>query len=87
MTYRIQFTPAAARALRRLPRATLGRIRRAVDDLCTEPRPPGVKKLKGMDSLLRIRVGDYRILYEIRDEVLMVVIVRIATRQQVYKRR
>lgn len=87
MSYRVQFTPSAARALRRLPRSVQTRIRDAIDGLGAEPRPHGTRKLWGVSDFYRIRVGDYRVIYEIRDEILVVVVVRIATRQQVYKRR
>ncbi|WP_339378678.1 type II toxin-antitoxin system RelE family toxin [Calothrix sp. NIES-2100] len=56
-----------------------------IDDLAIEPRPHGVKKLKGEYNAYRIRVGDYRIIYEIFDDFLLVSVVEIAHRSEVYK--
>lgn len=56
-----------------------------IDELATSPRPNGVKKLKGKENTYRIRVGDYRILYEIFDDVLLVTVVKIGHRSKVYK--
>jgi mRNA interferase RelE/StbE len=61
------------------------RIRARVDALATNPRPAGAKKLKSRDELWRIRVGDYRIVYEIRDRVLLVLVLRVAHRREVYR--
>ena len=74
----------AERALRRLPRDLLQRIRRAIDELETNPRPAGYKKLVGSD-FYRVRVGDWRIVYVIEDDRLIVLIVTVAPRGTVYK--
>jgi mRNA interferase RelE/StbE len=87
MRYEIQLTPVAVRELRRLSNPLQKRLGGAIERLRSEPRPSGVKKLQGEDGLYRVRVGEYRIVYEIRDALLIVVVVRIGSRQQVYKRR
>ena len=66
MSYRVDVSPAAARALRRLPADHRERILRAIAALSDEPRPDGVKKLRGV-SHWRIRVGEYRVIYSISD--------------------
>ncbi len=61
------------------------RIAAAIDRLAVDPRPSGVRKLTGADNLWRIRVGDYRIVYEIEDDRLVVLIVRIGHRRDIYR--
>lgn len=85
MAYAIQFTPAAARQLEKLATPIRRRISAAIDGLVDQPRPHGVTKLAGSDDLYRIRVGDYRIVYQIHDRQLVVVIVTIGHRSDVYR--
>ena len=84
MAYTIEFRPRAVRDLKGLPQDVQRRLLARIEDLAEEPRPPGVKKLAGADDLYRIRVGDYRVLYQIQDEKLLVVIVRIGHRSDIY---
>ena len=85
-TYRIEFTPAADRDFRGLPQDVQRRLRPKIDVLAGHPRPRGVETLVGEKDLQhRIRVGNYRIVYQIRDEVLVVVLVRIRHRRDVYR--
>ena len=84
MTYRIELRPAAVRALRTVHPRDRRRIQGAVRLLAEDPRPPGARKLHGRDGY-RVRVGDYRILYTIRDEVLLVVVVTLGHRSDVYR--
>jgi mRNA interferase RelE/StbE len=81
--YRIELRPAAARALRKLDPQVRERIRGAIALLAQHPRPPGARALQGRPGL-RVRVGDYRILYTVQDDVLLVVVVRIGHRSHVY---
>ena len=85
MTYRVEFTTAAARQVRKLPPAVRDRILDAIEDLEDGPRPYGVKKLKGEETAWRIRVGDYRVLYDVIDSQLLVTVIRAAHRREVYK--
>ncbi|HUY27183.1 MAG TPA: type II toxin-antitoxin system RelE/ParE family toxin [Candidatus Binataceae bacterium] len=86
MAYRVDLSPGARRELRGLDSGTRDRILRALVKLETEPRPPGAKKLKGPgDELWRVRVGDYRVVYEVRDRILVVLVVRVAHRREVYR--
>jgi mRNA interferase RelE/StbE len=83
--YRIELRPAAVRALARIPKKDRDRIRGAIALLAHEPRPPGARALKGRPGL-RVRVGNYRILYSVADDVLLVVIVTVGHRRDVYFR-
>jgi mRNA interferase RelE/StbE len=87
LTYAPEFRPAALRELRKLDALVARRIRAAVEALRTVPRPHGVKPLAGRPGLLRIRVGDYRIIYEVRDSELIVVIIAVGHRRNVYSSR
>ena len=84
--YALQFRPAALRQLRKVPKDALRRIRMATEDLRDEPRSEGAAKLAGTHDLWRIRVGDYRVVYTIADDVLVVTVVRVGHRREVYRR-
>lgn len=88
ITYTVQLKPAAERDLKKIKdQVVLRRIVRAIDGLAINPRPPNVTALQGDSSILRIRVGDYRILYTIEDAALLVLVVRIGHRREVYRGR
>ena len=87
MAYRVELTSKARRELAALPRDAQERIDARILALSEEPRPPGSKKLEGEDDLYRIRVGDYRIVYRVDDKVLVVLVVRIGHRREVYRTR
>ena len=70
--------------MRALPREVLVRVDRAILALADAPRPSGSKKLKGSESTYRIRMGDYRVLYEIEDQALLVLVIRIRDRKDAY---
>ena len=84
--YRIEFTPAAVRQLGSLPVKVQHRVSTKIEALATDPRPAGCRKLKGADDIYRVRVGDYRMLYQVRDDVLLVLVVSVRKRGEVYKR-
>jgi mRNA interferase RelE/StbE len=84
--YELRFRPAALRQLRKLDSQIARRIKSTTETLRTEPRPPGVRALTGQRGWLRIRVGDYRIVYEVRDSELVVLVIQIGHRSQVYDR-
>ena len=87
MTYRVAILPAAQRDLAGLPRRDRKRIDERILSLATNPRPPGVKALQGQSGFLRLRVGDYRVIYQVRDEVLLVLVVKVGHRSKVYRKR
>lgn len=81
--YRIEVRPAAARALRKLDPGVRPRIQGAIALLAEDPRPPASRPLRGRPGY-RVRVGDYRILYTVADDVLVVVVVTLGHRRDVY---
>ena len=85
MTYRIAFKPSAEKAYLRLEFITRRRIAKKLDALVENPRAVGVEKLEGDDNLWRVRVGDHRIVYEIHDDRVMVLVVRIGHRREIYR--
>ena len=87
MTYRVEVAPAALRRLRKLDRPAQVRVRAAIDLLAADPRPPGARPLVGGDGEWRVRTGDYRIVYEIDDGVLQVLVLTLGHRREVYARR
>lgn len=87
MTYRIEVTAAAARQLRKLDRAALRRAQAAIELLADNPRPNGAKKLVGGDGEWRVRTGAFRIVYEIVDNKLLVLVVAVGHRRDIYERR
>lgn len=84
MSYRIVVRPAALRALRKIHPDDRKRIQGAIALLAQEPRPPGATNLRGRDGI-RVRVGDYRIIYTVQDEVLLVVVVSLGHRKEIYR--
>ncbi len=82
--YRIELRPAAVRALRKLDPQVRRRVQGAIALLAQDPRPPGARALKGRPGL-RVRVGDYRVIYTVEDDVLLVVVVRLGHRRDVYE--
>jgi mRNA interferase RelE/StbE len=84
MPYAVTFRSSAAKELRKLPVPMRNQISELIDFLATDPRPHGVKKMVGVDAW-RIRVGDYRVIYSIVDEQLVVEIIKIGNRREVYR--
>jgi mRNA interferase RelE/StbE len=83
--YEIEFAPSAARQYKKLRGDIRERVETKVDSLAANPRPHGYEKLEGGDGHFRVRVGDFRIVYEIHDKKLVVLVVRIADRKDVYR--
>ena len=87
MAYRIEVKESAGKALAKLPKADQQRIQTKIDALAENPRPPGVKKLEGEEGQYRIRSGDYRVVYNIQDQVLLVSVDKIGHRSDVCRKR
>ena len=83
--YRVVFRKSVARDLRRIPNRDLRRILATIGSLSKEPRPSGVDKLSGQERY-RVRQGIYRIIYEINDDEVVVVVVKVGHRKDVYRR-
>ena len=84
MTYRVELRPAAIRALRKVDPQHRGRIQGAIALLAQDPRPPSARALQGRPGL-RVRVGDYRIIYTVEDDILLIVVVTVGHRREVYR--
>jgi mRNA interferase RelE/StbE len=78
----VEVAPAARRQVKKLRRGVQERIVKAIESLGQDPRPKGVKKLSATKDLYRMREGDYRIIYEIRDEALLVLVVKVGHRRE-----
>ena len=83
MTYRVSLKKRAIKALEHINEPYYSNIKEAIYELADEPRPQGYKKLKGRDAF-RIRVADYRIIYEIFDEELIVDVIDLGHRKDIY---
>ena len=84
MRYRVILPKSVQKELDRLPDEIANRILARLSLLETNPRPADVKKLKGRDAW-RIRIGDYRVIYEIHDRILQIIVVTIGHRREVYR--
>jgi mRNA interferase RelE/StbE len=82
--YRVEVLPSAAKELAKLDRPTQQRVAAAIDRLVEAPRD-GAVKLRGSGDIWRVRVGDYRILYQVEDAALLVLIIRVAYRREAYR--
>lgn len=82
--YTVLILPSAQKQLGKLPGAVATRIEDKMMELEHDPRPAGCKKLKGRDAW-RIRIGDYRVIYEINDGILVVTVITIGHRREVYE--
>jgi mRNA interferase RelE/StbE len=83
--YEVQLVASARRELLKLPARIQVRVADAIRALARDPRPAGCKKLAGDADYFRIRVGDYRILYEVRDREVLVLVIKIGHRREVYR--
>lgn len=87
MAYTVSIVPSAVKALSKLPHPGRERISRKIDLLADDPLPPGAVKLAGVEGdFYRVRTGDYRVLYRVRDDVLMILVVGIGHRKEIYRR-
>ncbi len=85
MPYRVTLKRVADRDLDRLTRETASQVAQTLRALAIDPRPPGTVKLRGSRNHYRLRVGDYRILYEVDDAARTVTIARVRHRREVYR--
>lgn len=86
MAYTVELKPAAVRDLKAIPERERKRIKTRIDALAENPPPHGAKALQGGEGYLRLRVGDYRIIYTVLDRLLLVVVIRVGNRRDVYRR-
>jgi mRNA interferase RelE/StbE len=87
VTYSVEFAPSTAKALTRIDQQFQLRIVGVIELVAVEPRPPAAKMLRGGEhGRWRVRVGDYRIVYTVEDDRLLVLVLRVAHRREVYDR-
>lgn len=85
MTYLVRIAPAAERQLRRFDPQVRRRVQAAIDLLASNPRPPRAIQLVGGAGEWRVRTGDYRIIYDIQDDHLIVLVLRVGHRRDIYE--
>ena len=85
-SYKIEWKHSAVKELKKLPKDAVGRILKAVEQLPANPYPPGVRKLIGSEHSYRLREGSYRIIYTVSSAALIIEIVRVGHRKDVYNR-
>jgi len=86
LPYRVELAPRAQRDFKALDGSVRRRIKQRIDSLAENPYPSGIKKIEGEVGLYRLRVGDYRILFQVREKILLVLIVGIGHRREVNRR-
>jgi mRNA interferase RelE/StbE len=82
--YSVEVAPAAVRQIKKLDRAVQKKILARIERLADVPRPPGCVKLSGRDDVYRVRVADFRILYSVADGTLIVLVLKVGHRRDVY---
>jgi mRNA interferase RelE/StbE len=83
--YNVIIKASAKKELSTLQKPIIARLIAAIESLATDPRPIGVRKLTGTQDIYRVRVADYRIVYRIEDDRLIIEVVRVAHRKDVYR--
>jgi mRNA interferase RelE/StbE len=84
-TCRVEVSATAERQIRRLPRPDQIRVLRVIHNLSRDPRPPGCRKLTGYEDVFRVRIGRYRVLYSVADRRLVVIVLKVGDRKEVYR--
>lgn len=84
--YSVVFKPSAAKELRKINRNDQTRIAKKIQELTSNPYPPGVKKIVGGDGEFRLRVGNYRVIYDVEEGWLIILVLTIGHRREVYKK-
>ncbi len=85
MAYSIQFKPLALWQLEKLPRDVQKRLGAKIDSLRDDPFPAGCKKMAGLHDAWRIRAGDYRVVYQVHSEILLILVLTVGHRKDVYR--
>ena len=84
-SYRVEVSATAERQIRKLPRPDQVRVLRVILALSRDPRPPGCRKLTGFGDAFRVRIGRYRVVYAIEDRRLVVIVLKVGDRKDVYR--
>ena len=86
MKYKVELKRSAAKALKKIPKSDQRRIRDKIDSLSEDLPEPATTKMKGDNPFHRIKVGDYRIIYEVHSDILVIMVLKIGHRKEVYRR-
>lgn len=86
MKYSVEFRPAVLKSMKQLPKKELIRIKKKIDGLAENLPDPATTKMKGINPFHRVRIGNYRIVYQTIEDRLVILVVRIGHRKDVYKR-
>jgi mRNA interferase RelE/StbE len=86
VSYTVEFSPSAARQFKALPKKDKVRIKTRIDALAENPYPADTKKLTNEKDLYRIRAGDYRVIYTVQNKQLLILVVKIGHRREIYRR-
>jgi mRNA interferase RelE/StbE len=84
-SYSVELTRTAEKRLRRIAKRDRNRLVEAIQRLADRPRPHGARKLQGYDDVYRIRVGQYRVVYEILEDRVIVIVLKVGHRKDIYK--
>jgi len=84
--YKIEWKRSAVKELKQLPKETISRILKAIEKLSSNPFPNQTKKLIDSENSFRIRIGEYRIIYDVSSKILTVEIIRVGHRRDIYER-
>ena len=88
MAFTVEFLPSAVRQIESLARGARRQVVDAIAALADDPRPPGSRRLVGIpEGVYRLRIGDYRVMYQVKDEHLVVLVVRVADQREAYAQR
>jgi len=85
MVYSVEFRPAVLRSLKKYPKKDLQRIKKRIEELAKDLPDTASTKMKGNNDFHKVRVGDYRIIYEIHNDILIILVVKIGHRKDVYR--
>jgi len=85
VNYKIQISASAEKSLRKVPVKDMLRLVQVIQALAVNPRPAGARKLAGEENTFRVRQGSYRVIYEVKDQVLLILVLKIGHRKDVYR--
>jgi mRNA interferase RelE/StbE len=86
MKYAVEFRPVVLKSMKHFPKRDLVKIKKKIDELIIDLPEPAITKMKGNNPFHKVRSGDYRIIYEIHDNKLVILVVKIGHRKDVYKK-
>jgi len=85
MKYRIEFSPTAESQFKKLPKEVQARLKHRIDSMAENPFPRGLRNLSAEENIYRLRIGDYRIIYQVQGKALLILILKLGYRKDVYR--